>query len=128
MSEETLADLKLAVTEACGNAVRHAYGDDEGLVRVEIEFGSRAVRITVEDDGYGLPSARAWEAPPESDGGLLEGQNEGGMGLSIIKTIADQLEITPSTVGDRGTRVVFSKELTTDRDSPSSEGDETMPA
>jgi len=126
MSEETLADLKLAVTEACGNAVRHAYGDEEGMVRVEIEFGSTTVRITVEDDGYGLPSARAWEAPPESEGGLLEGENEGGMGLSIIKTIADELEITPSTVAERGTRVVFSKELTTDGDAPSS-GDDAAP-
>ena len=29
-SEETLADLKLALTEACSNSVRHAYGDGEG--------------------------------------------------------------------------------------------------
>ena len=34
MSEAVLADLKLAVTEACGNAVRHAYGDGHGVVRV----------------------------------------------------------------------------------------------
>ena len=32
--EELLADLKLAVTEACGNAVRHAYGGDDGAVAV----------------------------------------------------------------------------------------------
>ena len=37
MSESALADLKLAVTEVCGNAVRHAYGDEgagPGLVVV----------------------------------------------------------------------------------------------
>ena len=26
-TDETLADLKLALTEACSNSVRHAYGD-----------------------------------------------------------------------------------------------------
>ncbi len=31
---ELLADLRLAVTEACGNAVRHAYDDEDGAVTV----------------------------------------------------------------------------------------------
>ena len=111
MSEATLADLKLAVTEACGNAVRHAYDDDEGSVRVEIAFDAGTIRITVEDDGYGLPSARAWEAPPMTPDGLVASANEGGMGLSIIKTIADELEISPVPNAERGTRVVFTKSL-----------------
>jgi serine/threonine-protein kinase RsbW len=29
-ADDTLADLKLALTEACSNSVRHAYGDGHG--------------------------------------------------------------------------------------------------
>src|ERR687891_2660937 len=34
LGDEVLADLKLALTEACGNAVRHAYTETEGDVSV----------------------------------------------------------------------------------------------
>ena len=36
--DETLADLKLALTEACSNSVRHAYGDREGHVEISFEL------------------------------------------------------------------------------------------
>jgi len=35
LDPELVADLKLAVTEAGGNAVRHAYTDSTGPIRVE---------------------------------------------------------------------------------------------
>jgi anti-sigma regulatory factor (Ser/Thr protein kinase) len=35
-SDETLADLKLALTEACSNSVRHAYRDGEGPRRHQL--------------------------------------------------------------------------------------------
>ena len=58
MSADTLADLKLAVTEACGNAVRHAYpadgADGVGTVHVVYEVGPESIEITVEDEGSGV--------------------------------------------------------------------------
>jgi serine/threonine-protein kinase RsbW len=108
MSEETLADLRLAVTEACGNAVRHAYDDGHGSVRVEIEFDARTVRVSVEDDGGGLDVKNA--LPGRYDD-LVANADEGGMGLSIIRAIADEVEIGTATGADRGTRVVFTKAL-----------------
>ena len=38
MSEEVLGDLKLALTEACSNSVRHTYGGGEGLVEIVYEL------------------------------------------------------------------------------------------
>lgn len=102
--EEVLADLKLAVTEACGNAVRHAYADAaiDDLVRVTIAVENGTVRIAIEDDGVGLAGG----------GGLVDArlEGEGGMGLSIIKAIADDLTVGPAGDGG-GTLVVLRKSL-----------------
>jgi serine/threonine-protein kinase RsbW len=87
--DETLADLKLAITEACGNAVRHAYAGegaaDDGVVRVSIEARGGTIAITVEDEGVGLPA----DGRVNGDGE----DGESGMGLAIIEAIADELEI-----------------------------------
>jgi serine/threonine-protein kinase RsbW len=73
---ELLADLKLAVTEACGNAVRHAYGEEEGAVGVAFVLAEDRLEMIVEDEGggIGLPVElvleQAEELPPDlPDGG-----------------------------------------------------------
>jgi serine/threonine-protein kinase RsbW len=87
ISESVLADLKLAVTEACGNSVRHAYPSNPGLVRVRYEVNDGAIEIVVEDEGGGS-EASLWVEP-------TEGQSlaESGMGLAIIRAIVDEVDI-----------------------------------
>ena len=99
VSDELLADLKLALTEACGNCVRHAYPDGEGDVSVAYAFDGGAIEMTVEDHGVGLD---ATAAPSRTD--------ESGMGLPIIRTVVDELEIGPGADG-RGTIVRMTKRL-----------------
>jgi serine/threonine-protein kinase RsbW len=98
-SEETIADLKLAVTEAVANAVRHAYpSDSPGRVTVELTATAGRLEIAVSDEGRGLGGADVSTAP----GPLAES----GMGLSIIRAIADELDVGAGPDG-RGTRVHF---------------------
>lgn len=102
LEDEQLADLKLAVTEACGNAVRHAYPSGDGPVGLAfVIHGDRLVMI-VEDQGTGgrLPQADA--TMPES--------LESGMGMSIIRAIVDEVEVEPGSDG-RGTVVRMTKYL-----------------
>ena len=103
-SDETLADLKLALTEACSNSVRHAYGDGEG--HVDISFDLRDDRLIVEvvDDGTGFQ--------PDVAGvdGAEEELTEGGLGIAIIRSIADEVEIGGGRDG-RGSRLRFVKLL-----------------
>lgn len=104
LADDTLADLKLALTEACSNSVRHAYGDGEG--HVEISFELRADRLVVEvaDDGAGFE--------PEGAGRELGDPEltEGGLGIAIIRSIADEVEIGGRDNG-RGSRLRFVKLL-----------------
>jgi serine/threonine-protein kinase RsbW len=101
---EILADLKLAVTEACGNAVRHAYSDDEGRVAVTFVLDRDRLEIVVEDHGSGLevPESPEWAMPEEP---------ESGMGMAIIRAVVDELEVASGTDG-RGTVVRMTKYLT----------------
>jgi serine/threonine-protein kinase RsbW len=100
---DVVADLKLAVTEACGNVVRHAYGDDPGDVFVSYVVRDDAIEILVEDRGKGLEeqdaSTGAVAAPPD-----------GGMGMAIIRTIVDDLAIDVGADG-RGTVIRMTKRL-----------------
>jgi serine/threonine-protein kinase RsbW len=101
--DDTLADLKLALTEACSNSVRHAYGGGEGHVDISFELREDRLIVEVADDGTGF-------APDElatNGGGEL---SEGGLGIAIIRSIADEVEIGDGP-GGRGSRLRFVKLL-----------------
>jgi serine/threonine-protein kinase RsbW len=103
LSEETLGDLKLALTEACSNSVRHAYGDEDvGKVEIVYELHPDRLVIEVTDDGEGFD--------PRSDVDEAEDLAEGGLGIAIIRSVADELEIGPGESG-RGSRLRFVKKL-----------------
>src|SRR5256714_15560487 len=76
-SDETLADLKLALTEACSNSVRHAYRQGEGEVEILYELHDDWLAIEVADDGEGFDEG----APVDADDELVEG----GLGIAIIR-------------------------------------------
>src|SRR5215218_9311488 len=47
-------DLRLAVTEACTNVVRHAYGARGGDIDVVVRPSGRALEVIVTDAGRGM--------------------------------------------------------------------------
>ena len=101
LEDETLADLKLALTEACSNSVRHAYREADGLVEILFELHADKLVIEVADDGSGFHPA------PERGGDEFA---EGGLGIAIIRAIVDELEIGVGAAG-RGSRLRFVKVL-----------------
>ena len=103
LSDELLADLKLALTEAASNSVRHAYGDqDPGVVEISYELFSDRLVIEVTDEGEGFDPVAA-----EVTGDEL---SEGGLGIAIIRAIADEVEIGAQP-GGKGSRLRFEKAL-----------------
>jgi serine/threonine-protein kinase RsbW len=106
VDDETLADLKLAVTEACSNSVRHAYADG-GLVSVEYRLSPEALAVEVADAGRGFRFDRPVpELGPQPDEELREDE----MGLAIIHALVDELEIGAGPEG-QGTKIEFVKYL-----------------
>jgi serine/threonine-protein kinase RsbW len=88
-----VGDLRLAVTEACTNVVRHAYTQGEqGTIELAITPTPDALRIVVGDCGRGIGSSPDTRGP--------------GLGLALIAAIADSLEIEQDP--ETGSRVAMS--------------------
>jgi serine/threonine-protein kinase RsbW len=102
LADETLNDLKLAVTEACTNSVRHAYPENGGTVDIVYELHDDRLVVEVSDDGSGFDPAEA-----EETGELTEG----GLGIAIIRALTDEFEIAERDDG-HGSRLRFVKFLT----------------
>lgn len=102
LPQETLADLKLALTEACTNSVRHAYPGGGGVVEIVYDLQPDRLVIEVADDGEGFDPQEHVSAEDEIV--------EGGLGIAIIRAIADELEIG-SRAGGQGSRLRFAKRL-----------------
>ena len=89
---EALEDAELALTEACANAVEHAYrpGED-GKVVVTMAPKDDEMHVSVRDFGRGMPAD-----------GSAEGERH-GFGLAMIEGVARHVEIK----GGEGTEVAM---------------------
>jgi serine/threonine-protein kinase RsbW len=77
---DVVQDMRLAVTEACTNVVRHAYGVSEsGQLDVVIRPEGDVLEVLVTDDGRGIGPSPDTAGP--------------GLGLPLIAALADSLEI-----------------------------------
>ena len=85
-------DMRLAVTEACTNVVRHAYADDRGTIDVVVRPRGSTFEVTVADSGRGI------EPSPDTSGP--------GLGLPLIAALADSLEIERSA--GAGSKLIMS--------------------
>ena len=82
-------DLALAVSEAVGNAVIHAFrGIEAGTVRLRVSSDGSRLHVTVSDNGTGLR--------PNLD------RNGLGVGIGLMRQVADDLRLETS---DDGTTV-----------------------
>jgi serine/threonine-protein kinase RsbW len=103
LEADTVADLKLALTEACSNSIRHAYDTgSHGNVQVRYELTDDKLAVEVTDDGDGFDPATMRAPSGELD--------EGGLGIAIIRALVDELDIGPRPDG-RGSRLRFTKYL-----------------
>jgi serine/threonine-protein kinase RsbW len=89
----TLADMKMAVTEACTNVVVHAYPDGEGPMGLRASIDERRLSLVVTDRGRGI-------VPRPDSPGL-------GLGLPLIATLAESLELGTGRSEETEVRMTF---------------------
>ncbi len=77
---EDIYDLKLAITEAITNAIRHARVD---TIRIEYRIRPSEVEITVVDAGDGFDVENPNTNPDEL----------GGFGLDVIRNLVDEVAL-----------------------------------
>ena len=85
-------DICLAVTEACTNVVRHAYGDGEGTIDVVVRPMGDALEVIVSDTGRGIGPSPDTQGP--------------GLGMPLMAAVTDRLEIQRTQ--SAGSRIVMS--------------------
>src|SRR4051812_49562001 len=71
--QEVLGDLKLALTEACTNSVRHAYGEAGGTVEITYELHHDRLIVQVADQGEGFAAAAARQRALHASSDHLKG-------------------------------------------------------
>ena len=90
-----LADMKMAVTEACTNVVVHAY-DDVGPLEVEMLADEAGLTIVVRDHGMGIQPRPARRETPAL-----------GLGLPLIAALSDAFELRGSAGAGTEVRMTF---------------------
>src|SRR6478752_532118 len=93
VSDDVVADIALAVTEACTNAVVHAYPNGGGTITITASHVDGDLDVAVRDHGGGM-------APRVDTPGL-------GVGLPVIAAIARSLEIGSPSGGGTELRMRF---------------------
>jgi serine/threonine-protein kinase RsbW len=101
-SVDDIEDIKLAIAEACTNAIQH--GAPEGTIEIVCEATRTELMLTVRDRGRRAPV----EAVAEERIG--EGGRTEELGVFLIRALMDRVEYT-SDVRD-GTQLVMIKRVT----------------
>jgi serine/threonine-protein kinase RsbW len=95
-----MADIELALSEACANVVQHAEAGDEYEVHVIIDDDHCTVSVT--DEGFGFAPAAANTSMPPPD-------SPRGRGVTLMRALVDDVHFHREPNG--GTTVRLSKTL-----------------
>ena len=97
LPDSLVEDLRLAVTEACTNVVRHAYEPGSpGPVEISLRPDEDVVKVVVADHGRGVGTSADATGP--------------GLGLPLIAAIADTVAVEPVAGGGCRVAMTFSRQ------------------
>lgn len=98
--ESASDDIKVALTEACANAVRHAVGSEEYSVGFTIDADGCEIEVADLGPGFDVPR------PVDLDGVEPDPETETGRGFVLMQALMDDLQFRRE---DTGTSVTLRK-------------------
>ena len=105
LKHERVQDLRLAVSEAMTNAIEaHQRVDSDASVGIRIRVGDEKVVVEISDHGGGFDPSQLTKHPPVTDPERLE--FERGLGVTLMRRLTDDCEITSTETGTTVTLVV----------------------
>ena len=94
LAEDEIANMKVAVCEACTNIIRHAYeGDHSRPIWLTARPKGSGIELEIRDFGRPFDHARA----PTPD---FEEAQEGGYGVFLIRKLMDTIEYSSPPDGN----------------------------
>lgn len=110
LPDDRIDDLKLAVSEACTNAIE-AYGTNrpDDRVKILVQDDDEKLQVNVEDQGPGFDLEALPTHPPVTDPERLN--FERGLGIPLIRTLVDDVEFASGASGTSVRMTVYSAPL-----------------
>lgn len=106
VKDESIAEVQLAVDEACSNVILYAYSGQKGIVKLVLELVGDDLVVTIKDRGK--PFDPTSVPPPDLEAGL-EGRRIGGLGMYFMRKVMD--EVSYSFDAEDGNKLTMRKQL-----------------
>ncbi len=104
---DSLAELQVALSEACANVLRHAAADDDYEVRVRVD--GQTIVIDVVDKGSGFDPTMLGRSDAALDA-------EQGRGIQLMRALVDEVHFAKAE--PRGTVVSLTKRIAVRDEAP----------
>jgi serine/threonine-protein kinase RsbW len=81
--------IKAAVDEACINIIEHSYKHKKGDINIRLDSDEEKIKILIKDSGKAFNIKDAKRKTPAD---IIDMQKEGGLGLSMIERLMDEVK------------------------------------
>lgn len=102
-SPNQIADIRLAVDEACTNIIKHAYKNDSSKeLTIQVEVDDQKLKVIIMDKGEGF-DVKSYQKPNLKQ--QIEQKKRGGMGVHLMLKLMD--EVTYQVKNDQNVLSMF---------------------
>lgn len=93
-SFEDIEDMKVAVSEACNNAILHQHPNDkQGIIDIHFEIEDTALSIIIKDNGPGFDYEETVKKASPLRATEVANLPTGGLGIYLMQALMDKVEV-----------------------------------
>ena len=107
-SSEAIDDMKIAISEACNNAVLHANpGNVTNPIDIVFEISEASLTIRVKDQGTSFDFSETTAKEPLMHNKAFNEMESSGLGLYLMQALMDEVTV----LTENGTEVILIKNI-----------------